>query len=249
MTRYCRCTETLQRQAILGRSRAHLRRLHRIPSTFQWARSVSPVSLVETGDPDFEWRERLLDAFGGFFLLAGRGAAVPEIAVTLIIWRGGRNDRGLLLLDHDVNGHKIYHLFGRGWSYDGILSKDQSTAGSYGHEKYRRYSQALQARRFRPSRAQRQVMSPTAVIPWYLRRSLGLSQPAIGGPELRRARNESSTGKDQFWQHDTRMLNPSVIALRLSIRLGWRRLGISDDGRLPVVRAASALSLERNSRA
>jgi hypothetical protein len=34
------------------------------------------------------------------------------------------------------NGHKIYHLFGRSWSYDGILSKDELTAGSYGHEKY-----------------------------------------------------------------------------------------------------------------
>ena len=34
--------------------------------TFQWARSVSPVALVETGDPVFEWRERLFDAFGGF---------------------------------------------------------------------------------------------------------------------------------------------------------------------------------------
>ncbi|HZA54913.1 MAG TPA: glutathione S-transferase N-terminal domain-containing protein [Candidatus Udaeobacter sp.] len=34
--------------------------------TLQWARSVSPVALVETGDPVFKWRERLLDAFGGF---------------------------------------------------------------------------------------------------------------------------------------------------------------------------------------
>jgi glutathione S-transferase len=34
--------------------------------TFQWARSVSGVALVETGDSVFEWRERLLDAFGGF---------------------------------------------------------------------------------------------------------------------------------------------------------------------------------------
>jgi len=33
--------------------------------TFQWARAVSPVALVEAGDPVFEWRERLLDAFGG----------------------------------------------------------------------------------------------------------------------------------------------------------------------------------------
>jgi glutathione S-transferase len=34
--------------------------------TFQWARSVSPVALVETGDPVFDWCERLFDAFGGF---------------------------------------------------------------------------------------------------------------------------------------------------------------------------------------
>jgi hypothetical protein len=33
------------------------------------------VSLVETGDPVFEWRERLLDAFGGFARRArSRGA-------------------------------------------------------------------------------------------------------------------------------------------------------------------------------
>ena len=34
--------------------------------SFQWARAVSTVALVEAGDPVFEWRERLLDAFGGF---------------------------------------------------------------------------------------------------------------------------------------------------------------------------------------
>ena len=34
--------------------------------SFQWARAVSPVALLESGDPVFEWRERLLDAFGGF---------------------------------------------------------------------------------------------------------------------------------------------------------------------------------------
>ena len=43
--------------------------------TLQWARSVSPVALVENGDPVFEWRERLLDAFGGFARRArNRGA-------------------------------------------------------------------------------------------------------------------------------------------------------------------------------
>ncbi|HZA56423.1 MAG TPA: glutathione S-transferase N-terminal domain-containing protein [Candidatus Udaeobacter sp.] len=38
--------------------------------TFQWARSVSPVALVETGDPVFKWRERLLDVFEGFGRMA-----------------------------------------------------------------------------------------------------------------------------------------------------------------------------------
>jgi glutathione S-transferase len=33
--------------------------------SFQWARAVSPVALVEADDPVFEWRERLLGAFGG----------------------------------------------------------------------------------------------------------------------------------------------------------------------------------------
>jgi glutathione S-transferase len=30
-----------------------------------WARCISPVALLETGDPVFAWRDRLLDAFGG----------------------------------------------------------------------------------------------------------------------------------------------------------------------------------------
>jgi glutathione S-transferase len=30
-----------------------------------WARCVSPVELLEAGDPVFAWRDRLLDAFGG----------------------------------------------------------------------------------------------------------------------------------------------------------------------------------------
>jgi len=34
--------------------------------TFQWARSVSPVALLESTDPVFRWHETLLDAFGGF---------------------------------------------------------------------------------------------------------------------------------------------------------------------------------------
>jgi len=30
-----------------------------------WARCISPIELLETGDPVFAWRDRLLDAFGG----------------------------------------------------------------------------------------------------------------------------------------------------------------------------------------
>lgn len=33
---------------------------------FMWARAVSPVRLLEPEDPLFAWRERLLDAFGGY---------------------------------------------------------------------------------------------------------------------------------------------------------------------------------------
>jgi len=32
---------------------------------FQWARVVSPFKLLKQDDPVYEWRERLLDAFGG----------------------------------------------------------------------------------------------------------------------------------------------------------------------------------------
>jgi glutathione S-transferase len=34
--------------------------------TFQWARSVSPLRLLEPDDPLFKWRERMLDLFGGY---------------------------------------------------------------------------------------------------------------------------------------------------------------------------------------
>jgi glutathione S-transferase len=34
--------------------------------TFQWARSVSPLRLLEPDDPMFKWRERMLDLFGGY---------------------------------------------------------------------------------------------------------------------------------------------------------------------------------------
>ena len=33
---------------------------------FQWARSISNVRLVQPSDPIESWRQRLLDAFGGF---------------------------------------------------------------------------------------------------------------------------------------------------------------------------------------
>jgi glutathione S-transferase len=34
--------------------------------TFQWARAVSPLRLLEPDDPLFKWRERMLDLFGGY---------------------------------------------------------------------------------------------------------------------------------------------------------------------------------------
>jgi glutathione S-transferase len=33
---------------------------------FQWARSVSPLRLIEPDDPVYKWRERMLDLFGGY---------------------------------------------------------------------------------------------------------------------------------------------------------------------------------------
>jgi glutathione S-transferase len=33
---------------------------------FQWARSVSPLRLLEPDDPVYRWRERMLDLFGGY---------------------------------------------------------------------------------------------------------------------------------------------------------------------------------------
>lgn len=33
---------------------------------FQWARSVSPLRLLEPDDPLYKWRERMLDLFGGY---------------------------------------------------------------------------------------------------------------------------------------------------------------------------------------
>ena len=34
--------------------------------TFQWARCVSPIRLLEPDDPLYAWRERLLELFGGY---------------------------------------------------------------------------------------------------------------------------------------------------------------------------------------
>jgi glutathione S-transferase len=34
--------------------------------TFQWARSVSPLRLLEPDDPVYKWRERMLDLFEGY---------------------------------------------------------------------------------------------------------------------------------------------------------------------------------------
>lgn len=33
---------------------------------FQWARAVSPIQLLAKDDPIYHWRDRLLDAFGGY---------------------------------------------------------------------------------------------------------------------------------------------------------------------------------------
>ena len=43
--------------------------------TFQWARSVSPLRLLEPDDPVYAWRERMLDLWGGHARLA-KGFAV-----------------------------------------------------------------------------------------------------------------------------------------------------------------------------
>lgn len=40
---------------------------------FQWARCSSPFALLEEGDPVFDWRERMLDLFGGL------AREVPEL--------------------------------------------------------------------------------------------------------------------------------------------------------------------------
>jgi glutathione S-transferase len=56
---------TLQRQPYLAGAEPNFAD-YIVFGSFQWARAVSPVALVEARDPVFEWRERLLDAFGGF---------------------------------------------------------------------------------------------------------------------------------------------------------------------------------------
>jgi glutathione S-transferase len=65
---------TLQRQPYLAGAQPTFAD-YIVFGTFQWARAVSPVALLETGDPLFDWRQRLLDAFGGFARRArSRGA-------------------------------------------------------------------------------------------------------------------------------------------------------------------------------
>jgi glutathione S-transferase len=70
---------TLQRQPYLAGAQPTFAD-YIVFGTFQWARAVSPVALVETGDPVFDWRERLLDAFGGF--ARGARSRAPEILLT-----------------------------------------------------------------------------------------------------------------------------------------------------------------------
>src|SRR5437016_14616253 len=55
----------LQRQSYLAGAQPNFAD-YIVFGSFLWARAVSPVVLLESGDPVFEWRERLLDAFGGF---------------------------------------------------------------------------------------------------------------------------------------------------------------------------------------
>jgi glutathione S-transferase len=42
--------------------------------TFQWARSISPLRLVEPDDPVYAWRERMLELFDGY---AGKAKGYP----------------------------------------------------------------------------------------------------------------------------------------------------------------------------
>jgi len=56
---------TLQRQPYLAGAQPTFAD-YIVFGTFQWARSVSPVALLESTDPVFRWHETLLDAFGGF---------------------------------------------------------------------------------------------------------------------------------------------------------------------------------------
>jgi glutathione S-transferase len=56
---------TVQRQPYLAGAQPSFAD-YTVFGSFQWARAVSPAALLEVGDPVFEWRERLLDAFGGF---------------------------------------------------------------------------------------------------------------------------------------------------------------------------------------
>lgn len=55
---------TLARQAFFGGD-APMYADYAIFGSFQWARAISPLQILERDDPLFAWRERLLDAHGG----------------------------------------------------------------------------------------------------------------------------------------------------------------------------------------
>ncbi|RJF67449.1 glutathione S-transferase family protein [Rhodopseudomonas palustris] len=55
---------TLKTQPFLGGDRANYAD-YIVFGGFQWARAVSSFALLETSDPIYAWRDKLLDAFGG----------------------------------------------------------------------------------------------------------------------------------------------------------------------------------------
>ena len=55
---------TLKAQPFLGGAQA-MYADYSVFGHFQWARAVSPYQLLEPDDPVAQWRDRLLDAFGG----------------------------------------------------------------------------------------------------------------------------------------------------------------------------------------
>jgi glutathione S-transferase len=55
---------TLKTQAFLGGDKPNYTD-YIVFGGFQWARVISPFTLLEPGDPIYAWRETLLDAFDG----------------------------------------------------------------------------------------------------------------------------------------------------------------------------------------